>query len=77
MGKCNACGNMYDKCMEIKKDGNTYLFDCFECAIQKLAPNCQNCDCKIIGHGVEESGTFYCCASCAKAGGSSGFVDRI
>lgn len=31
----------------------THTFDSFECAIHKLAPVCEHCDCKIVGHGIE------------------------
>jgi hypothetical protein len=43
MGKCNVCGNEYDKTFVIEKDGNNYEFDCFECAIHAMAPVCSNC----------------------------------
>lgn len=38
MGRCIGCGNVYDKTFEVRKDGHVYTFDCFECAIHKLAP---------------------------------------
>ena len=44
--------------------GEPHTFDCFECAIHLLAPECAHCGCKIIGHGVESNGVFYCCAHC-------------
>jgi hypothetical protein len=31
-----------------------------------LAPVCEHCGCKVIGHGVEVDGRFYCCAHCAR-----------
>jgi hypothetical protein len=53
---------------EVHTDGGgTHVFDSFECAIQKLAPICENCQTKIVGHGVEVSGHFYCCGHCARA----------
>jgi hypothetical protein len=42
-----------------------------------LAPKCSHCGCKIIGHGVENNGTFYCCANCAELSGVKGLEDRI
>jgi hypothetical protein len=39
-----------------------HVFDSFECAIHKMAPVCEHCGCRIIGHGVEAEGHFYCCA---------------
>lgn len=73
---CRACGNAYDKTFEIKYKSQTYIFDCFECAIHMLAPPCKNCNCKIIGHGVESNNDFYCCASCAKQAGVLDLKDR-
>lgn len=77
MGKCNVCGNEYDKSFEVKQAGRTHVFDSFECAIQALAPTCAHCGCRVIGHGVEADGTYYCCAHCAKASGVRGIDDRV
>jgi hypothetical protein len=30
-----------------------------------LAPACNHCGCKIIGHGVESESAFYCCSHCS------------
>ena len=76
MAKCSTCGNNYDKAFTVLKDGAEYTFDSFECAIHALAPNCKHCGCKIVGHGVEEDGTFYCCVHCAKQTGVTGLKDR-
>lgn len=77
MAQCEICGNEYDKAFEIKSGGRTHTFDCFECAIQALAPTCAHCGCRIIGHGMEEGGSFYCCAHCAKQSGAEGMRDRM
>ena len=77
MKECDTCGNEYDKCFELTHNSKKYTFDCFECAIHKIAPTCSHCQCKIIGHGVESSGTFYCCASCASMSGVKGLEDRV
>lgn len=66
MTKCDQCGNNYDKAFKITATGQTYTFDSFECAIQKLAPVCPHCQVRIIGHGVEENGIIYCCSHCAR-----------
>jgi len=76
MGKCETCGNDYDKSFQILKDGATHTFDSFECAIQVLAPSCECCGCRIIGHGLESQGVFYCCDHCAEKSGVSGLRDR-
>ncbi len=41
-----------------------------------LAPSCQHCGCRIIGHGVEVQGAIYCCANCASKEGAQGVRDR-
>jgi hypothetical protein len=77
MAKCDVCGNDYDKSFQVRtSDGKSYTFDSFECAIHKVAPKCSHCGCMIIGHGIEASGSMYCCANCARHAGVSGAVDR-
>ncbi len=75
--KCEVCGNVYDKAFEVIMAGESHMFDSFECAIHALAPNCKHCGCKIIGHGVEANGSFYCCAHCATHEGVRGVEDRV
>ena len=77
MPKCEVCGNDYDKAMEITVDGSSHVFDSFECAIHALAPECDHCGCKIIGHGIESGGSFFCCAHCAHEEGVTAAVDRV
>jgi Rieske Fe-S protein len=76
MGRCETCGNEYDKTFEITVAGQSHVFDSFECAIHSLAPSCEHCGCKVIGHGVEADGVFYCCAHCANQSGVREVVDR-
>jgi hypothetical protein len=49
----------------------THVFDCFECAIHALAPSCDDCGCRIVGHGVDAVGGTYCCMHCARVAGAS------
>ena len=74
--RCEVCGNDYDKPLEITVRGETRYFDCFECAIHALAPGCEHCGCKIIGHGVEVEGSFFCCGHCAHEHGAMAIRDR-
>jgi hypothetical protein len=77
MARCETCGNDYDKTFMVTTAcGGEHTFDSFECAIQALAPNCEHCGCKILGHGVEKEGVMYCCAHCAKHKGVHEMVDR-
>jgi hypothetical protein len=76
MGKCVVCGNEYDKSFQVESGGTRFTFDSFECAIHKLAPQCEHCGCRIIGHGVEADGKMYCCANCARESGVGEVADR-
>ncbi|MFW6094082.1 MAG: hypothetical protein ACODAC_08930 [Pseudomonadota bacterium] len=75
--KCEVCGNDYDRALNVSVDGESHVFDCFECAVEKLAPRCGNCNTRIIGHGLQAHSEMYCCAHCAKHKGVTGFVDRV
>ena len=77
MPKCETCGNDYDKAFQVVVAGKAHTFDSFECAIHKLAPTCKHCGCRIIGHGLEANGTFYCCDHCAEKAGVKGLRDRV
>ena len=76
MARCENCGNDYDKTFEINQDGKAHVFDSFECAIHVMAPKCDHCACKIIGHGVEAGKKIFCCANCARESGESHLRDR-
>ncbi len=76
MGKCDACGNHYDKSFDVTIQGKTYTFDSFECAIHSVAPRCEHCAVPIIGHGLEKSGRMFCCDHCATHEGVTELRDR-
>ena len=76
MAKCETCGNDYDKSFTVTFAGDEHTFDSFECAIHALAPVCNHCGCRIVGHGVEQSGVMYCCVHCAEQSGVDGLKDR-
>ena len=60
MARCEVCGNDYDKSFEVVAAGARHTFDSFECAIHAVAPICEHCKCKVVGHGVEVGGRFFC-----------------
>ena len=63
-----SSGNEYPLAFEIHtQDGGRHVFDSFECAIHQLAPICEHCRCRIVGHGTEVDGHFFCCAHCARS----------
>lgn len=76
MKTCECCGNTYENAFEVRMNGETHVFDSFECAIQKLAPLCDSCGCRIIGHGLQDGGKFYCCAHCARKNGVADLADN-
>ena len=76
MPVCDVCGNDYDKAFQVIQAGKRRTFDSFECAIHALAPTCSHCGCKVVGHGVEADGTFFCCAHCAEQEGVEELADR-
>ena len=74
---CEVCGNDYDKTFQVTLGGATHIFDSFECAIHALAPTCNHCGCRILGHGSEnEHGVLFCSAHCANQQGVKEIVDR-
>lgn len=77
MAVCVVCGNEYDAAFTLTlRDGTQYVFDSFECAIDKVAPRCGECGCRIVGHGIQSGRTLFCCAHCARTGGSVTASDR-
>ena len=76
MATCEVCGNAYDKAFTVTMSGRDHTFDSFECAIHALAPACDHCGCRIVGHGLEREGAIFCCASCAKEEGVTALKDR-
>ena len=76
MAQCDVCGNDYDKAFEIRAAGAVHTFDSFECAIHRLAPICERCGCRVIGHGVEGGGQFFCSPHCSREAGVTELTGR-
>lgn len=76
MKQCEVCGNKYDNPLEIRVEGVSHWFDCFECATHRLAPECTQCGVKILGHGVQAEGQYFCGAHCARSRGYKEIVDH-
>jgi hypothetical protein len=77
MAKCETCGNDYDRTFTVLMGTDRHTFDCFECAISRLAPTCTRCGIRIIGHGVQAYGAIYCGAHCARGEGVDRVKDRV
>jgi hypothetical protein len=77
MATCEVCGNDYEMAFEILAAGQRHVFDSFECAIHRLAPVCEHCGCKVVGHGIQADKHFFCCAHCARHAGYKGARDHV
>lgn len=66
MSSCELCGNETENTFQVVMAGKSHVFDSFECAINRVAPTCPHCGCRIVGHGLEANGALYCCAHCAR-----------
>jgi hypothetical protein len=78
MPVCDTCGNDYDKVLRVTDaGGGSYVFDSIECLAHRLAPQCDHCGCRILGHGIEGDGKIVCCAYCARELGVTAAVDRV
>ena len=77
MALCDTCGNDYERNLTVTVDGHSYSFDCFECAIHKLAPTCEGCGCRILGHGVQADDSIFCSAHCARMRGVEGIATHV
>ena len=76
MAKCDVCGNEYDKTFQIIRGDESGTYDSFECAIHAMAPTCEHCGCRVIGHGVEGDNRIFCCVHCAEESGVNALTDR-
>lgn len=76
MAKCEVCGNDYDRSFEILMSGERHIFDSFECAVHALAPRCEACGVRIVGHGLQKGDKVFCCNACAEQKGVSELQDR-
>lgn len=79
MAICDVCGNDYRHALLISVEGRPGrgVYDSFECAIAGHAPRCSHCGCTVIGHGVQEGDTVFCCANCARKAGNYELVDHV
>ncbi|CAL9359633.1 MULTISPECIES: hypothetical protein [Streptomyces] len=77
MSVCEVCGNDYEMAFEVHAAGAVHVFDSLECAAHRMAPICENCQCRILGHGSQSAdGRFFCSAHCARTQGHVALVDH-
>lgn len=65
--RCEVCGQEASVGVRVVVGGVTHLFDCFQCAIHRLAPECDHCGCRILGRVRRSSGRPFCSEGCAQA----------
>ena len=77
MPRCRTCGNDYERSFKVTLGDQSYTFDSFECAIHMLAPVCESCGCRIMGHGVQSGDQMFCSAHCARTQGVEGIMSHV
>jgi hypothetical protein len=78
MAACEVCGNEYDAAFTVATaDGREHVFDSIECAAHAIAPVCAHCGCRVLGHGIQQDTSIYCCAHCAQKAGVKSARDRV
>lgn len=78
MATCDTCGNDYDKAFTVTlHSGETLTFDSVECAAQRIAPTCEVCGVRILGHGLEAGDRIFCCDHCAHRAGVDDLQDSV
>ncbi len=75
MGRCTVCGQESDLGFTVcTADGRSYVFDSFECAVDRLASRCACCGIRIIGHATASDGSLFCGVHCSQFLGINSFV---
>ena len=76
MKMCEVCDGQVQNNLQIIIGEKSHHFDCFECAIQVLAPKCNRCGCRILGRGHSRQGKFFCDSHCAWYSNPHSVTDR-
>lgn len=64
---CDHCGCECIFELEVRLAGQVFHFDCFDCAIDRLAPVCQRCGRKFTEPALQgDAGELYCSLACRK-----------
>jgi len=76
MATCEACGNDYDKAFQVvmtTKRARSIVSSAQFCT----GADVQHCGTRIVGHGPEKDGAYYCCDHCAQKEGVTNLRDRV
>jgi hypothetical protein len=65
--RCEVCGHATRHGIRIVADGITHVFDSYQCAIHRMAAECEYCGCRILGRPVELHQRSYCSQECLAA----------
>lgn len=67
MKSCKKCGQPAQTPVTVRVGaGPQYTFDCFDCAIETLAPRCPECGRSYTGHPVTLGEQRFCSTACAQ-----------
>ncbi len=64
---CRKCGRASEVPVTVQFDsGPQYTFDCFDCAVETLAPRCPECGRVYLGRPVPFGDQHFCSTECAQ-----------
>ena len=67
MRSCRKCGQPAQVPVSIRTgDGPSYTFDCFDCAIEMVAPRCPECRRAYLGRPVTSGEHRFCSTACSQ-----------
>jgi hypothetical protein len=75
MAKCEVCGNEYDKALTLLLPGIATPSIVSNARFRRSHRSATAS--RVIGHGVEVGGRFFCCAHCARLATSADVKDRV
>ncbi len=67
VARCEVCGLATRSPIRVIANGATHTFDSYQCAIHRLAAECEHCGCRILGRSLESEGRHFCSSECLAA----------
>lgn len=65
MTACDTCGSDTGVLFTVTQDDRSGTFDTLQCAAHAIAPTCERCGCRILGHPVRRGPEVFCSTHCA------------
>jgi hypothetical protein len=76
--RCSKCGNESGRGFRVtSREGTTWTFDSFECALSTLAPQCGRCSSAILGPALLRAGVAFCSEDCARGAASDAVGEAL